>query len=133
MIKIEEKILEILKNEEDELSKIMANIIRVLIISHGVCWLSELYIDLIKLYNFLGKKDILKPQLIKNAIKKLEKMEIITIEKRERGFINKIGTYNDLLIKVIDEKNVKNVLMKDRIYVEYTSYRHRKIMEAIGK
>ncbi len=133
-MKIEEKILEILKNEEEnELSKLMVDIIRVLIVSHGVCWLSELYIDLIKLYNFIGKRVTLKPQLIKNAIKKLKEMEIIITEKRERGFINRIGTYNDLLIKVIDAKNVKNVLMKDKVYVEYTSYRHRKIMEAIGK
>lgn len=134
MINIEEKVLEILKNEEENESyRLMADIIRVLIISHGISWLSELYIDLIKYYNFIGKAEKFKPQLLKNTIKKLEEKEIIKIEERERGFANKYGTYKDLLIKIIDIKNVRNILMKDKKYVEYALYRHRKMMEAIGK
>lgn len=134
MISIEEKILEILKNEEENESyKLMADIIRVLIISHGISWLSELYIDLIKYYNFTGKIEKIKPQLLKNTIKELEEKEIIKTEERERGFVNKNGTYKDLLIKIIDMKNVRDILMKDKKYVEYALYRHRKMMESIGK
>ena len=56
---------------------------------------------------------------IENALKELEKEGVVSIEERERGSAFSAKKYKDKLVKLLDLREVKTILMSDNIYREY--------------
>jgi len=128
------RITDLLANEDaSELNRLMADSVRVLAVYRGVCWRSEMVIDLLKLYRFLNRMEIINPKLLDRALDELRNIGVVTIEERRRGLITYSGTYMDKLIGLSDLNATLAVLAKDTIYKEYMSERYRKIRDALKK
>jgi len=117
--------------DQDGLKKMVADVIRVLVIDHGVCWKTELLPDLIKLYRFCGRPVQVDFQLIDQAINSLNTLDIIEIEDRTRAEWLSQETYEDQFIKLKDVSTVKSALADDQTLVRYMLNRAQRIREAI--
>jgi len=117
---------------ESELTKLAANIIRVLTIYYGVCWKTELPKDLIKFYNFM-KGEALNLDLMNEALDYLESKGVIVTEYRKRGELLNKGIYVDKLIKLKDLSLVSKILQKDEVFTKYRFERAEAIKKALNE
>jgi len=129
-----EKIERMLSNEvETELNKMKMNVVRVLAVYKGVSWKTELFLDLGKLSEFLGRPEIIKPRILDKALGSLSLDGIITVEGKTRGAMLEKGVYTDQLIRLNDLARVKTVLEKDLVFAQYTHHRDRIIKDALSE
>jgi len=129
-----EKIERMLSNEvETELNKMKMNVVRVLAVYKGVSWKTELFLDLRKLSEFLGRPEIIKPRILDKALGSLSLDGIITVEDKTRGAMLEKGVYTDQLIRLNDLARVKTVLEKDLVFAQYTHHRDRIIKDALSE
>jgi hypothetical protein len=128
------KVESILKaGDESELGRMKADIVRVLTVYRGVSWKSELYMDLGKLLDFLGRPYTVKANLLDEALNSLKSDEIITIEDRTRGILMQEGTYVDQLIHLNDYLKVRSILYKDPIFNSYMYSRYKMVEDALSR
>ncbi|MBS7658637.1 hypothetical protein KEJ20_05745 [Candidatus Bathyarchaeota archaeon] len=126
------EIIKILNSEnESELTRLTANIIRVLTIYHGVCWKTELPEDLLKFYKVMGDEP-LNLDLLDEAINYLEAKGIIVTEYRKRGEILNKNIYVDKLVKLKDLDTILKVLQKDEVFIKYRFKRAEAIKKALN-
>ncbi|MEM2106715.1 MAG: hypothetical protein QXI59_01395 [Candidatus Bathyarchaeia archaeon] len=118
---------------ESELSKMKADIVRVLTVYRGVLWRSELFIDIGKLLDFLGRPYTVKANVIDEALNSLKSDGVITIEDRTRGIMLQEGTYVDQLIHLNDYAKVRSILYKDSIFNSYMYSRYRMVENALSR
>ncbi|MEM3381309.1 MAG: hypothetical protein QXO75_01720 [Nitrososphaerota archaeon] len=120
-------------SDESELSKMKADIVRVLTVYRGVLWRSELFIDIGKLLDFLGRPYTVKANVIDEALNSLKSDGVITIEDRTRGIMLQEGTYVDQLIHLNDYAKVRSILYKDSIFNSYMYSRYRMVENALSR
>ena len=120
-------------SRQTELSKMKANIVRVLTVYKGASWKTELFLDLAKLSEFLGEPNVIKPRILNKALGSLSSEGIITIEDKKRGAMLKQGVYADQLIRLNDLAKVKSALEKDPVFSRYTHNRDRMIKDALSE
>ena len=109
----------------------MADLIRVLVVYKGICWRSELFMDLAKLHHFLGRAEAIDPHSLDTAFSELKSKGIISLEDRMRGSIFNEGTFTDQLIQLTSLHDARKVLEKDEILCGYLSERSRRILDAV--
>ncbi|MBS7650763.1 MAG: hypothetical protein QXN62_07000 [Candidatus Bathyarchaeia archaeon] len=119
--------------DESELSKMKADIVRVLTVYRGVLWRSELFMDIGKLLDFLGRPYTVKANVIDEALNSLKSDGVITIEDRTRGIMLQEGTYVDQLIHLNDYAKVRSILYKDSIFNSYMYSRYRMVENALSR
>ncbi len=125
--------VEVLKSEnESELNKIAANIIRVLAIYYGVCWRTELSEDLMKFYKSMNYEP-LNLDLMDKAVSYLEAKGVVSIEYRKRGELLNKNVYVDKLIKLKDFNATVKTLQKDEVFIKYRFKRAETIKKALSK
>jgi hypothetical protein len=128
-----DKIVEVLNSEnESELIKIAANIIRVLTVYYGICWKTELPEDLIKFYKSM-EIEPLNLDLMDEAVNYLEAKDIIVTEYRKRGELLNENIYVDKLIKLKDFNATVKVLQKDEAFTKYRLKRAEAIRKALSE
>ena len=129
-----ERVTEVLTHEsESEVNRLMADSIRILAIYNGVSWASEVIPDLIKLSKFLGRFDVFEPEIVDEALNKLESEGVVTIEEKARGAFMYPGTFMDKFIRLVNLNETLKVLKKDQKFMSYIHERHRKIKESLGR
>ncbi|MBS7654965.1 hypothetical protein KEJ50_00445 [Candidatus Bathyarchaeota archaeon] len=129
----ESEVIKVLASEnESELTKLAANIIRVLTVYYGVCWKTELPEDLMKFYNFM-KEEALNLDLMNEAIDYLEAKGVIVTEYRKRGELLDRSIYVDKLIKLKDLNLVIKILQKDEPFIKYRFKRAETIKKALNE
>ncbi|MBS7618377.1 hypothetical protein KEJ51_07745 [Candidatus Bathyarchaeota archaeon] len=116
-----------------ELGRMKADILRVLTVYRGVSWRSELFIDLRKLLDFLGRPYTVKANVLDEALNSLKSDGIITIEDRTRGIMMQEGTYVDQLIHLNDYVKIRNILYKDPIFNSYMYSRYKMVEDALSR
>jgi len=127
------KVANILASEgESKLNGLMADLIRVLAVYKGVSWRSELFVDLSKMYEFLGRVETVNPRLLDEALERLSSEGLIRVEERVRGLMLSPGTYRDKLIHLVDLPDVMRVLVRDRCFREYMRDRYERVRRRIG-
>jgi len=128
-----DKIAEVLISEnESELTKMAANILRVLTIYYGVCWKTELPEDLSKFYKSM-EIEPLNLDLIDEAVNYLETKGVIVTEYRKRGELLDKSIYIDKLIKLRDFDTAVKILQKDEVFIKYRLKRAEAIRKALSK
>jgi hypothetical protein len=130
---IYEKITKILAEEESELTKLAANVLRVLLIYHGVCWRTELPEDLIKFYRTMEEFGSINLDLLDKAINYLEAEGMILVEYRKRGELLSKEVYVDKLIKLKDFNEVSKAFQRDEAFIKYRFKRAEAIKRALGE
>ncbi|MGQ9543194.1 MAG: hypothetical protein ACUVTM_03765 [Candidatus Bathyarchaeia archaeon] len=129
-----EKVEGILKAvDETELNRMKADIVRVLAVYRGVSWKSELFLDLAKFLDFLGRPYPVKAMTLDEALRSLTSEGIVTIEDRTRGIRMQEGTYIDQLISLNDYVDVRNILDKDPVFSRYMYSRSKMLEDALSK
>lgn len=132
MSEVEKEILNLLaKADEDDISSLMLDILRILSVFQGVLWKKEISQDLIKFYRTIGEPEIINPKMIDTAIKNLEKIGLIRTEKRMRGMPFSTQTYQDLLVHLTNELTTRKMLQKDEKYRKFILKREEAIREAL--
>ena len=126
-------IVKILKNKESDcLSRLKAHLIRILMITYGISWKTEINRDLSRLINFTREPFLYTDDDIGSAIKSLESDAIIKTEYHKRGDWPTPGEYVDQLISLINKQTVARVLSNDLVYTQYISYRQKIIKESLN-
>ncbi len=126
-------VVQILSNKEsDDLSRLKAHLIRILMMTYGISWKTEVNRDLSRLINFTVEPFIYTDDDISTAIKSLENDKIIKTEYHKRGDWPSSGEYVDQLISLINKRDVTRALSNDLIYVQYLSYRQKIIKESLN-
>jgi hypothetical protein len=127
------EVIEVLKLEnESELTKIAANIIRVLTVYYGVCWRTELPEDLMKFYKSMNYEP-LNLDLMDEAVNYLEAKGVVSIEYRKRGELLNKNVYVDKLIKLRDFNAAIKALQKDEVFIKYRFKRAESIRKVLSK
>ncbi len=125
-------IVQILSNKEsDYLSRLKAHLIRILTITYGISWKTEIKGDLSRLIDFTGEPFTYTDDDIGSAIKSLENDKIIKSEYHKRGDWPSPGEHVDQLISLKHKKDVARALSNDLIYTQYISYRQKIIKESL--
>jgi len=133
MSRTTEKIQRMLSNEQEtELSKMKMNVVRALAVYKGVSWKTELFLDLVKLLQFLGQPDIIEPRILDKALDSLASDGIISVEDRTRGAMLKKGICKDQLLRLNDLVDVRSVLEKDPVFAQYMHSRDKMIRDALS-
>jgi len=122
----------VLKGEEkSEVNKLAANILRVLVACHGVCWRTELPRDLRKFCVLMGRPDLLNLASLEGAIQLLKSEDVVIVEYRRRGRLLSKETYVDQLIKVKELDKVKKTLQSDKRFLQYRLKKREKLMRIL--
>lgn len=125
-------IVQILSNKEsDYLSRLKAHLIRILMITYGISWKTEISRDLSRLINFTGEPFTYTDDDISTAIKSLENDNIIKTEYHKRGDWPSPGEHVDQLISLRNKQDVAKALSNDLLYTKYVSYRQKIIKESL--
>ena len=132
--KISDRIANVLAREgEGKLYRMMADSIRVLAVYNGVSWRSELIPDLLRLYQFLGRLEVVNSRLVDEALDKLESEGLVTVEDRVRGSWLRPGTVTDKLVRLVDLPTTIGILRRDQTFARYMHERYRGVRESLGK
>lgn len=127
-----DNIVKILSNtESDYLSRLKAHLLRILMITYGISWKTEINRDLSRLINFTGEPFTYTDDDISSAIKSLENDKIINSEYHKRGDWPSPGEHVDQLISLIHKQDVARALSNDLIYTQYISYRQKIIKKSL--
>ena len=118
-------------SNKGELNKLAADIFRVLVVDHGVCWRSELERDLLKILLFSGQPSP-PNEKIDEALKILKDSGLIDIEDRKRGDWPRMDVYMDQFLKLKDLAKARRALEHDQLFLSYSLARQRKIHDALG-
>jgi hypothetical protein len=132
--KISDRIASVLAREgEGKLYRMMADSIRVLAVYNGVSWRSELIPDLLRLYRFLGRLEVVDSRLVDEALDRLEFEGLVTVEERVRGSWLRPGTITDKLVRLVDLATTMGILRSDQTYARYVHERYRGVRERLGR
>jgi len=132
--KISDRIAKVLAREgESKLSRMMADSIRILAVYNGVSWRSELIPDLLRLYRFLGRLEVVNSRLVDEALDKLESEGLITVEEKVRGSWLRPGTVTDKLVRLVDLATTIGILRRNQTFARYVHERYRGVRERLGK
>lgn len=117
---IRSQISDLLSGEQrSELSCVMLDVLRVLVVNKGTSWKSELIQDLALLNAFKGKPEAINEGKLNEALRKLGEKELVRIEERVRGTMSARGGVKDKLISPVDFLATQNALSKDRVLTAY--------------
>ncbi len=107
----------------------MADILRVLCLTYGRLWLSELVGEVNAFRRTLGEFEELSFDKALKSIEELEKMGIVSSERRIRSsFISKSGI-PDILVNLNNRSSVLTVVFSDEKYVRYIRLREEAFRE----
>jgi len=125
-----DKVREIFAKEHfSEKHKVMADILRVLCLTYGRLWLSELVGEVNAFRRTLGEFEELSFDKALKSIEELEKMGIVSSERRIRSsFISKSGI-PDVLVNLNDRSSALAVVFSDEKYVRYIRLREEAFRE----
>ncbi len=129
---LEAKILGLLSSEKEP-EKLMADILRVLMLYNGVLWISELYREVPMFHGTLGEERVENTEDIDNAVSKLVEMEIVKMEERLKGSFASEGFEREQLVFVIDRSCVLKTIQKDSKFRKFIAERDRIFREILGK
>ncbi len=126
-----EEFLEKLYASDDDLSKTVLDILRVLVAFNGVIWRSEIERSIMKVRR--GYIDYVPtPDIIDEALKELERRGIISLEKRKRGDMLGGGVVDDVYVK-LEEKEVIRLLLRDEVLREYRQLVYEEIKKSLER
>jgi len=108
-----------------------ADILRVLAAQNGVSWGSEVSIDLVEMYDFLGTSPQASEKDVESALKKLASEGLVSLEKRKRGSGGSGEPVNDVLVGVNDLRGLRLALAGDEVYRRYSYARYTRIKDAL--
>lgn len=123
------KVAATLKNEEG----IVGDVLRVLAIHHGAAWRSELLADLAKFYRFQIRQDVIAPRSVDFAARRLEELDLLTVEERRRGSVTDSRTYSETLIHLRDTGAVRTALLSDPAFARYWYHRQQTIQDRLSR
>jgi len=123
------KVAVTLKSEEG----IVGDVLRVLAIHHGVAWRSELLVDLAKFYRFRLRQQAIVRHSVDSAVRRLEELDLLTVEERRRGSVTDSRTYSETLIRLRDTKAVRTALLSDVAFASYWYDRQQTIQDRLSE
>lgn len=129
---LETRILELLSSEKG-LKKLMADILRVLMLYNGVLWISELYREVPMFHGTLGEERIENEEDINKAVSKLVEMKIVKMEGRLRGSLAPEGFVREKFVYIVDHSFIMNIVSKDSKFRRFIAERERIFREILGK
>jgi len=129
---LETRILELLSSEKDP-EKLMADILRVLMLYNGVLWISELYREVPMFHGTLGEERVKNKEDINDAVSKLVEMKIVQIEERLKGSFASEGFIREQLVYVTDQSFILKIVSKDSKFRKFIAERERIFREILGK
>ena len=123
------KVAATLKGEEG----IVGDVLSVLAIHHGAAWRSELLVDLAKFYRFQLRQDVTAPRSVDSAVRRLEELDLLTVEERRRGSVTDSRTYSETLIRLRDTEAVRTALLSDPAFARYWYHRQQTIQDRLSR
>ena len=99
--------------------RLMGDVLRVLGLSLGKLWLTELAAEIAAFRETLGFSELTDRKELVDAVMSLAGLGLITVEERVRATYS--GGENDLLVGVVDLDELSNALMGDEAYNRYRS------------
>lgn len=125
-----DKVREVLDRENvSEIYKAMADIIRILCLTYGKLWLSEIVSEVNAFRRTIGEKGELDFNKALKAIKELEKMGIITSERRVRSSLTHGAGIPDILVDLSNRSEVFSIIVSDEKYMKYIKIREEAFKE----
>lgn len=117
---IEKQISKMLSSEKQGgLPRAMLDVLRVLVVNNGVSWRSELIQDLALFYGFRGKPEAVDEGKLDEALKELEKEELMRAEEKVKATLGAPEGVRDELISLADFRATQIALSKDRVLTSY--------------
>ncbi|HDI31776.1 MAG TPA: hypothetical protein ENF80_03060 [Thermofilum sp.] len=107
-----------LKNSNISEDVLALDIVRALLIYHGVLWMSEIPRSLSNIRRG-AIPYVITGESVLRALKRLEKNGIVKLEKKTRGKALSPTTYEDLFISLINMKEASKELREDPIIMAY--------------
>ena len=108
-----------------------ADILRLLAAQNGVSWGSEVSIDLVEMYDFLGTSPQASEKDVESALEKLASEGLVSLERRKRGSGASGEPVNDVLVNVNDLRGLRLALAGDEGYRRYSYARYMRIKDAL--
>lgn len=124
------KVREVFNREDvSEIYKAMADIIRILCLTYGKLWLSEIVGEVNAFRRTIGEKGDLDFNKALKAIEELEKMGIITLERRIRSSLIHGAGVPDILVDLSNRSEVFSIVVSDEKYMKYIKIREEAFRE----
>ena len=121
-----------LTGKDDEMSRLMVDVLRVLVVFGGSMWRSELSQDLVKFYTIVGRLEFIDEKKVDKALKNLNKLGLVRVQERERGAGISPGKIKDKFITLTDFVGTKIALSGDRELNMYLLAAGERIRRAVG-
>ncbi|OYT60003.1 MAG: hypothetical protein B6U75_02665 [Desulfurococcales archaeon ex4484_217_1] len=117
------------KEQSSKKHKIMADILRVLCLTYGRLWLSEIVGEVNAFRRTLGERGELRFDEALRSVEELERMGIVSSEKRVRSsFVLESGV-PDILVNLNNRGLVLTVVFLDEKYIRYIKLREEAFKE----
>jgi len=116
-----------LRDSKDPDDVLALDIVRALVIYHGVLWMSELPKSLSNLRRG-ALPYIMTGEGVLRALKRLEEKGLVSLERRIRGKALSPSTYEDIYITLTDQVRANKELKDDPLIASYR-YRVSKILK----
>jgi hypothetical protein len=107
---------------QEELSRLMLDVLRVLVVYNGTSWKSELAQELPLLRAFKGEPEP-AGKMLEDALGRLQRDGLLKVEKRERAEIGGRGHVRDELVTLTDTQLTRSALAGDRVLSSYMQER----------
>ena len=124
------KVREIFAKEQlSKKYKIMADILRVLCLTYGRLWLSEIVGEVNAFRRTLGERGELRFDEALRSVEELERMGIVSSEKRVRSSFLLESGVPDILVNLNNRGLVLTVVFLDEKYIRYIKLREEAFKE----
>ena len=105
--------LKILVRPQGRLEKLMGDVLRVLALSLGAIWLSEIRYEVEAFRRTLGEYEDVTEEEVEEAVLRLRDLGLIACEHRIRGVLDERQGVPDLLVSIRSRAEVAKVLRRD--------------------
>ena len=117
--------------KNDYSSKLMGDIIRVLSLSFGRLWLSELVMEIRGFRRSFGESGEIDADEIAKAVKELKRLNVLETEEKFRSSLIS-GSVPDLMVKLLNVNSILNVVRHDQRYLHYIKLRDAALRDLKG-
>lgn len=119
-------------SKSDNFSMLMGDILRVLSLSFGRLWLSELIMEIEGFRSSFGEVGKVNADDVADAVDNLERLNVLQTEKRLRSSMLS-GSIPDLMVTLLNLSSVLTIVRNDPRFLQYMRLKDAAFKDLRGK